>query len=320
MYRALSLLALTLVAACGDDSSLSMGPQGGEAPPQAVAAKGGPKSIPLNGRIYFAALITGQYDLYSMKPDGSDRRRITFTVDDNEFFPDVSPDGKKLTYMVKHAAGIDLFTINTDGTGTRRLTYFNADPVNFVSLRGPRWSPDGRKIAFSNVDPATQTSALFVMGATGAQITRISPEELVLRIDPDFSPDGQTVVFGEFDGNSNTFSLKTMPAAGGPITNLGGCGPAYCYRPTWSPDGTRIYTETGDSRIYQYVLAPIPYNGVVQTGLVDIAGGSPAFAPDGSTFAFADITQHILVADVNNYAPGTIIASGLSSAGMTWGR
>jgi Tol biopolymer transport system component len=297
-----------------------MGPQGGDALPQAAPAKGGPKAIPVNGRIYFAALITGQYDLYSMKPDGSDRRRITFTVDDSEFFPDVSPDGKKLTYMVKHAAGIDLYSINTDGTGTRRLTSFNADPVNFVSLRAPRWSPDGRKIAFSNVDPATGTSALYTMTTTGTQITRVSPEELVLRIDPEFSPDGSTIVFSEFDGNSNTFAIRTMPASGGPATTLGGCGPAYCYRPSWSPDGTRIFIETGDGRIYGYVLAPVPYDGFVQTGLVDIAGGAVAFAPDGSKFAFADHNQRVLYADVNNYAPSTVVTTGVSTAGLAWGR
>src|SRR5262245_16332146 len=110
MQRTIPFLVLaTLAAGCGDDSSLSLGPQGGEVPSAAIAppaaTKGGPKAIPVNGRIYFSGNITGQYDLYSMKPDGSDRRRITFTVDADEFWPDVSPDGKKLVYLVKAAAG-----------------------------------------------------------------------------------------------------------------------------------------------------------------------------------------------------------------------
>jgi len=316
----LSILALSLAGACGEDSSLSMGPQGGESPPQGMAAKGGPKSIPVNGRIYFSSFITGQYELYSMKPDGSDRRRITYTVDEDEYWPDVSPDGKKLAYLVKSASGLDIATINTDGTGTRRLTTFSADPVNFVSLRGPRWSPDGRKLAFSNVDPVTGTSALFTMTPTGGQITRVSPEEGVLRIDPEFSPDGSTIVFTEFDANTNAFNVRTMPATGGSITTMGPCGPSYCYRPSWSPDGTRIYIETSDLRIFGYVLAPVPSSGFVQTGLQDIFGGAVAFAPDGSKFAYGDINERIFYADVNNYAPAMLVSTGFSPRGMTWGR
>jgi hypothetical protein len=67
MQRAIPYPVLATLAVCSDDSSLSIDPQGEV-----------PRSIPVNGRIYFAANITGQLDLYSMKPEGTDRRRITF--------------------------------------------------------------------------------------------------------------------------------------------------------------------------------------------------------------------------------------------------
>jgi hypothetical protein len=46
MKRVAPFLVLAVLAACGDDSSLSMGPQGGESPaiaPPAASANGGAK-------------------------------------------------------------------------------------------------------------------------------------------------------------------------------------------------------------------------------------------------------------------------------------
>lgn len=54
---------------------------------------------------------------------------------------DVSPDGRRLVYYT-FAPQEDLFVIQTDGTGLRRLTN------DEYRDRGPRWSPDGTRIAF----------------------------------------------------------------------------------------------------------------------------------------------------------------------------
>jgi hypothetical protein len=51
-----------------------------------------------------------------------------------------------------------------------------------------------------------------------------------------------------------------------------------------------------------------------------VVGGAVAFAPDGSKFAFGDINRQIFYADVNNYAPTTLVSTGFSAFGMTWGR
>src|SRR5262245_18506537 len=48
-----------------------------------------------NGRIAFVSSdVTGtQSDIYTMNPDGSDRKQLTFTNQGNESDPDWSPDG-----------------------------------------------------------------------------------------------------------------------------------------------------------------------------------------------------------------------------------
>src|SRR5262245_31545461 len=50
----------------------------------------------------------GDWDLFLMRPDGSDRRSLTRTADWNEAAPQFSRDGKRLLYRrLKHAEKIE---------------------------------------------------------------------------------------------------------------------------------------------------------------------------------------------------------------------
>ena len=53
----------------------------------------------------------------------------------------------------------DLFVMNADGTGVKRLT------GNKLNCWHPRWSPDGRRIAFDGVSFQTEGNQIFVMNA-----------------------------------------------------------------------------------------------------------------------------------------------------------
>src|SRR5688572_14686363 len=139
LARTLAIVGLTAitVGACSDATS----PVARVVPTAPSLVKGGPSMPPINGRIYFTSSFAGSSDVYSMKPDGSDRRRLTLTVDD-ERYVNVSPDGKKLVIGSSRAngAGRDLLTMNVDGTNRRILLSTDVDR----SLAHPRLSPDGR--------------------------------------------------------------------------------------------------------------------------------------------------------------------------------
>jgi dipeptidyl aminopeptidase/acylaminoacyl peptidase len=97
-----------------------------------------------------------------MNADGSEQKRL---VNVNGFFPDWSPDGKKIAFNYFG----DIYTINSDGSGMTNLT--NSPVVD----EHPAWSPDGTKIAFrshgndNNVD-------IYVMEAVGSNPARLTTD------------------------------------------------------------------------------------------------------------------------------------------------
>ena len=72
---------------------------------------------------------------------GKARQRLELPVD-GITNPAWSPDGKQLVFTGLDQGVSDLFTVNTDGTGLRRLTDDRHADLH------PAWSPDGQTIAF----------------------------------------------------------------------------------------------------------------------------------------------------------------------------
>ena len=109
------------------------------------------KEVGGTGWIAFAARAeNGTWDLFLMRPDGSERRNITNTPDFEEGGPRFSPDGKRLLYR-RFARGT---VINHDLWGFQgNLMISDPDGSNAVQVGGDRefpwasWSPDGKQIA-----------------------------------------------------------------------------------------------------------------------------------------------------------------------------
>lgn len=86
-----------------------------------------------------------QYFVYKVRPDGSDLTRIAETIGNGRV--QWSPDSQRLVFPAAQAVpnlppSSDVYIVNADGTGLRRLTY---DPANDLS---PFFSPDGEHIVF----------------------------------------------------------------------------------------------------------------------------------------------------------------------------
>lgn len=140
--------------------------------------------------------------VWTMNPDGSDPRQLTFGPGDKSQ-PRWSPDGSKLLYVAPggrdafgNDLGLDIFVINADRSGeTTNLTQSIGDDFD------PAWSADGAQIAFTS--------------------TRVNDLNQVFLIGVSCDPAPQTcTVTAEPDNLSEGFAVE--------------------YQPAWSPDGERL--------------------------------------------------------------------------------
>jgi len=264
-----------------------------------------------NGRIAFRRFLDLDQSsgaIFTIRPDGTRERQVTHppagTVDRN---PDVSPDGRRIVFEREAETMDDIFVVNVDGTGLRRLTGSAYPAGNCLPDSGecngsPAWSPNGRWIVFDRgfgtvVGDLVETVALFVMRPDGThvrQITQLDPPasgSTGVDTEPQFSPDGTRVLFQR----DNVRTATPEGAVALWIRNLrtGREHRVTPYRlqagdtPDWSPDGKKILfhdnQNTPDGNANLYTIRP---NGThlkqltfADDGLTRYLGSS--FSPDG---------------------------------------
>ncbi len=104
-----------------------------------------PNWSPAGDRILYQRLEGGQWDLWTMNTDGSDKTQITSGSGDKTD-GSFAPDGARIVYS-SNEGGLDLANLfivpATGGTSTRLTDYEGYDGA-------PSWSPDGSQVAFES--------------------------------------------------------------------------------------------------------------------------------------------------------------------------
>ena len=133
--------------------------------------------------------------------------------------------------------GNDLYVMNDDGSGKRRLTH----NTTTEDLR-PRWSPDGTQIAFSRYmdKDKAKTKELFVINADGTAPQRLTHNKFSESY-PSWSPDGHSIAFEGEDYEVHVIEVATLAVTQltFPVDERHHGSTA----PDWSPDGTQIVYE-----------------------------------------------------------------------------
>jgi Tol biopolymer transport system component len=145
---------------------------------------------------------------------------------------DFSSDGLWVTYVAY--PDYTLWRSHADGSDRLQLTY---PPVE---AHLPRWSPDGRQIAYISVHD--NKWKIFLMSGQGGTPQELLPQENEDEADPVFSSDSSQLAFGDVEGRRGIklVDLKTRRVSSVP-------GSEGLFSPRWSPDSRYLAALSQDS-------------------------------------------------------------------------
>ncbi len=201
----------------------------------------------LDDRIVYESYVDANWELFIMNADGTGARNLTKTADVHEIYPQVSPDGKRIAYVVDQGSGRDtvrsLYVMNADGS-ERKLVADRA--------RQPFWAPDSQVLGylpqeykrFHVVDYYTKGMKFYDV-STGKSWAHPNAENLHHLYNPSFSANGRWIVSTVHAGMGFKHAILAIEAKGNGIYDLGipGC------RPCFSPDGSKVAWGPGDHEI-----------------------------------------------------------------------
>jgi len=196
-----------------------------------------------------------------------------------EVMPSISPDGKFVAFAGRAAGNWDIYVQRVGGSNAVNLTKDSPDD----DLQ-PAFSSDGERIAFRS---RRNGGGIFVMGATGESVVRISD----FGFRPAWSPDGeqiavQTADFGVPSARPALSGLSVIEVKTGKSRIL---FEGDAVQPSWSPHGLRIAYWAIPRGGGQRDLWTLPAEGgnpvsVTQDPALD---WNPVWSPDGRHLYFS---------------------------------
>jgi Tol biopolymer transport system component len=127
-------------------------------------------------------------DIWVQQLAGGEPIRLTHDpADDRE--PSFSPDGSKIAFRSDRESG-GIYVVSTLGGAEQKIAEHG---------KNPRFSPDGKWIAYWAGERGRWASKLYIVASTGGPANEVHPE-LLFSSDPIWSPDGKNLLFAGSDG------------------------------------------------------------------------------------------------------------------------
>ncbi|NJC33420.1 imidazolonepropionase-like amidohydrolase/Tol biopolymer transport system component [Sphingomonas jejuensis] len=228
-------------------------------------------------------------------PPGATIRQVPINVTEGTWINlDVSPDGRTILFDLLG----DIYTLPIGGGTATRI----AEGLAFETH--PRWSPDGRRIAFTSDRGGGDN--IWIMNADGSDKRQLTRETFRLLNQPTWSPDGRFIAAkkhfttGRSLGTGEVWLYHVSGGEGVPLVERP--NPQHqkeLGEPTYAPDGRGIYfvRNTTPGPIFEYAqdsnteLFAIERYDIDSGETEEVTGGPggavrPAPSPDGKWLAF----------------------------------
>jgi Tol biopolymer transport system component len=178
------------------------------------------------GRLVYTSMESGDLDLWTMKPDGTDKKQITKSKG-YDGGPVFARDGKKIVWRANHPQTpetmarydallkenltapmkMELFVSDAAGKNVQQITKNNC--ANFA----PTFTPDGRRILFaSNMHKCDgRDFELFIVDVDGKNLKQVTKYGGFTSF-PEFSPDGKTLLLSSSLNAKDRFEFNIFTA------------------------------------------------------------------------------------------------------------
>ena len=253
-------------------------------------------AVDVNGQILFSR-FDAKHEQWEVASVGA-RGGSTEAVLANALQPAISPNGKLLAYVpaVSESEGVHVYDLTTgedlrvttfgedvlpswapDNTklvfpsvrsGDRRWQVYidwattdDGDSVPLLEGRTPAWSPDGTKIAFQGTDEEGNNPGIYLVGADGGPVTRVTEGESDRY--PAWSPGCRTdsgCRLAFMSSRSGNWQVYVVDESGGTprqLTSMEGNNGL----PVWSPDGQNIAFVSDRDGTWGIYVVPAPGGG-----------------------------------------------------------
>jgi len=222
-------------------------------------------------------------------PDG---RLIVFASNREAYARELTPAEKERLEIDKQFF-CDIYVMNADGTGVRRLT----DAPGYDG--GPFFSADGKKICWRRFDEKGERAEIWTMNADGTdprQITKLGAMSWA----PFFHPSGQYLVFATNLQGFDNFELYMVDADGKHEPVRVTDTPGFDGLPSFSPDGEKLaWTSTRTAeKTSQIFLADWDHAAAAKA-----LGLQPEYEPPGTHEIpfMGGLTDEIAAADLRGH-------------------
>lgn len=182
-----------------------------------------------DGRIVYASIASGSWDIWLMNADGSGARQLT-VGGRSSYGPSASSDGRYIVFVSNRAGGrFNVWRMDADGSNPKQLTFGKGE--NFAHT-----TPDGRWVVYATVGFG-QMNLIWKVPIEGGEPVQLTNKPSSW---PFVSPDGKSFVCTYGEAANAPTKLALVPFEGGEPTKLFDIAPSFRANTVWLPDNRGI--------------------------------------------------------------------------------